>query len=211
MTFRIAIFASGEGTNAQRFIDYFGTTGNPVKTGLSEKEKNMVVSLLISDNPSSKALERAKRAGIAHLVVSAGDTRGEHGTMGLNTEVFTDFLKRNVDFIVLAGFLKLIPLPILKAFKDRIVNIHPALLPKYGGKGMYGNRVHEAVIANKERKSGITIHLVNERYDEGKIIFQKECLVNEDDTVQSLAAKIHELEHRYYPETVEKFIRSLPV
>jgi phosphoribosylglycinamide formyltransferase-1 len=115
-----------------------------------------------------------------------------------------------IDFIVLAGYMKLIPEWIVFRYKDKIVNIHPALLPKYGGKGMYGNHVHEAVIAAGETESGITIHLVNSKYDEGKILFQTTCPVSPDETPETLATKIHRLEHRHYPIVIEQYISKLP-
>lgn len=116
----------------------------------------------------------------------------------------------NTDWIVLAGFLWLIPSYIIKRFPNRIINIHPALLPKYGGKGMYGARVHEAVIQNEERESGISIHYVNEQYDEGHIIFQAKCSVSEHDTADTLASRIHQLEYEHYPLIIEKLIKSTP-
>ena len=126
-----------------------------------------------------------------------------------NSSIVLNKLKEyQIDFIVLAGFMIMVPDSLIKMYSDKIVNIHPALLPKYGGKGMYGDFVHQAVIAAKEKESGITIHYVNENYDEGKIIFQAKCEVTESDTPDSLATKIHELEHRYYPEIIEKVIKK---
>jgi phosphoribosylglycinamide formyltransferase-1 len=184
---RLAIFASGEGTNAQSFIDYFRSS------------KEVVISLIVSNNAAAKVIERAVNAGIEQLIIDKDSF--------YNSDKVVEPLREKVDFIVLAGFMWIIPENLIKAFPNKIVNIHPALLPKYGGKGMYGNKVHEAVIANHEKKSGITIHYVNERYDEGKIIFQKECEVLDSDSPLSLAARIHELEHRYYPIAIEKLLK----
>ncbi|HXB11496.1 MAG TPA: phosphoribosylglycinamide formyltransferase [Bacteroidia bacterium] len=183
---RLAIFASGEGTNAQSFIDYF------------KSSKEVVISLIVSGNSSAKVLERAANAGISSVVIDKDSF--------YNSNKVVDLIREKADFIVLAGFMWIIPENIIKAFPNKIVNIHPALLPKYGGKGMYGNKVHEAVIANHEKNSGITIHYVNEKYDEGKIIFQKECEVLTNDSPLTLAARVHELEHKYYPIAVEKML-----
>lgn len=207
---RIAIFASGEGSNAQRFIDYFGTTADPKRHRKSNGE-DIVVSLIVSDNPKARVLERATRAGVPSVIVDCRKPAKENkepadNMYRLDSEDFVSFLRERAGFIVLAGFLRMIPSSIIKAYPDKIVNIHPALLPNYGGKGMYGSRVHEAVIKNREKQSGITIHLVNERYDEGKILFQRECEVKAGDAPESLAARIHELEHKYYPEVVEKLL-----
>jgi phosphoribosylglycinamide formyltransferase-1 len=119
-----------------------------------------------------------------------------------------EFKKNKIDFIVLAGFLWKIPIALLKAYSNKIINIHPALLPNYGGKGMYGNKVHEAVLANKEKESGISIHYVDEIYDHGKIIFQAKCAVLENDTADSLAQRIHALEHEHYPKIIERCINN---
>jgi phosphoribosylglycinamide formyltransferase-1 len=183
---RLAIFASGEGTNAQGFIDFF------------KGSKEIQISLIVSNNSSAKVIERVGKAGIPSIIINKEDF--------YKTDNVVKTLREKADFIVLAGFMWMIPQNIILAFPDKIVNIHPALLPKYGGKGMYGNYVHEAVIANKESKSGITIHYVNEKYDEGTIILQKECEIKEGDTPALLAEKIHELEHKYYPATVEKLL-----
>jgi phosphoribosylglycinamide formyltransferase-1 len=183
---RLTIFASGEGTNAQSFIDYF------------KKKKDISISLIVSNNSSAKVIQRAIDKGIPHLIIDKETF--------YKTDNIVTLLRGKTDFIVLAGFMWIVPLPLIKAFPNKIVNIHPALLPKYGGKGMYGIHVHEAVITNKEKKSGITIHYVNEKYDEGRIIFQKECDVKESDSPMSLATRIHELEHKYYPYTVEQLL-----
>ena len=183
---RLAIFASGEGTNAQSFIDYFANS------------PQIKVSMVLSGNEKAPVLERAKKAGIPAIIINKGSF--------YTTDEIVNLLKQKVDFIVLAGFMWMVPVNLIKAFEGKMVNIHPALLPKYGGKGMYGKFVHEAVIANKEEKSGITVHFVNEHYDEGKIIFQTECEVKDTDTPETLAARVHSLEHKYYPNVVEKLL-----
>lgn len=183
---RLAIFASGEGTNTQCFIDYF------------KNRQDITVALIVSGNPDAKVIKRATDAGIPHLVISKNSF--------YNTDEVVAVLKQKVDFIVLAGFMWMIPGNLIKAFPNKIVNIHPALLPKFGGKGMYGLNVHKAVIANKEKSSGITIHFVNENYDEGKIIYQAKCSIDENDTPETLAEKIHILEHEHYPVIVERLL-----
>jgi phosphoribosylglycinamide formyltransferase 1 len=183
---RLAIFASGEGSNAQRFINYF------------KGRNDISVSLIVSGNPKAKVIERAIDAGIPHLII-------EKDSFYQTNEVIA-ILKQKVDFIVLAGFMWMVPINLIKTFSGKIVNIHPALLPKYGGKGMYGSNVHKAVIANKEKKSGITVHYVNEQYDEGKIIYQAECKVEDLDTPETLANRVHALEHEHYPVIVERLL-----
>lgn len=180
----IAVFASGSGTNAQKIIDHFkaGTVAHVV--------------LVVTNNPTAFVLERAKKAHIPTLLI-------DKKTFLQSAHLLDELKKHEIDFIVLAGFLWLIPAYLIKAYPGKIVNIHPALLPKYGGKGMYGDKVHEAVIQNKETESGITIHYVNEYYDEGQVIFQAKCPVYLSDTPQTLAKKIHQLEHTYFPTTIE--------
>ncbi|MCX6249635.1 MAG: phosphoribosylglycinamide formyltransferase [Bacteroidetes bacterium] len=186
---KIAIFASGNGTNAQRIIEYFAD--HPV----------VKVDLVLSNNPDAFVLKRVTPYHIPTLVF----TRDEF----YHSSKILDILQeRNIDFIVLAGFLWLIPGNLLEEYSDRIINIHPALLPKFGGKGMFGLRVHEAVLNSKQSKSGITIHLVNETYDDGQIIFQEQCDVEPSDTPESLAAKIHALEHEYYPVVIEALLHD---
>ncbi|MCX7986693.1 MAG: phosphoribosylglycinamide formyltransferase [Bacteroidales bacterium] len=183
----VAIFASGSGSNAQAIIEYFRKKGkDPVK-------------LILSNNPNAYVLERAKQLGVESFVFSREDL--------YNKPTVLEVLKaKKIDFIVLAGFLWLIPASLLEEYRGKIVNIHPALLPKYGGKGMYGMRVHEAVIANKEKETGITIHWVDEKYDHGDIILQVSCSINPTDSPEQVAAKVHELEHYYYPIEIEKLI-----
>jgi phosphoribosylglycinamide formyltransferase-1 len=186
---RIGIFASGEGTNAQIFFDYF------------KNSSTVKIALVVCNNPKANVIERASKAGIPVMMIDKESF--------YNTDKVVEELRQQIDFIVLAGFLWMIPANLTKAFHNKMVNVHPALLPAYGGKGMYGMRVHEAVIKNKEKKSGITIHYVNEHYDEGKILFQRECEVLPSDTPETLANKVHGLEHKYFPEVVEKLCKNI--
>ncbi len=186
----IAIFASGSGTNAEQIIRHF--SGNP----------NHSVRLVLSNKPDAFVLERARNLG-----VPAGVFDRE---MFYKTRLVLDTLITNeIDVLVLAGFLWLIPENLLVTFPQRILNIHPALLPDFGGKGMYGMRVHEAVLLEGRTKSGITIHLIDEEYDRGRILFQAECPVNPGDTPDVLASRIHQLEHKHYPEQIRRFLQSL--
>jgi phosphoribosylglycinamide formyltransferase-1 len=183
---RLAVFASGYGSNAMNLYHYF------------EGHQSISPELIVTDNPNAGVIEKAKDLGIPCAIVPKGD---------LETDKFTDLMEDyNIDAIILAGFLKLIPLNLLKKYPERIVNIHPALLPDFGGKGMYGMRVHQAVISSKAKYSGITIHLVNEHYDKGKILFQKTLLIDALETPETLASKIHELEYRWYPVVVEEWL-----
>ena len=184
---RLAVFASGNGTNAQRIADYF--SGHPAVN----------VSLILCNNPGAYVLTRAEKLGIPSLVI----TRASFYETG---QVLEALKSHRIDFLVLAGFLWLIPRVILGAYPGRIINIHPALLPKHGGKGMYGMKVHEAVIKAGDAESGITIHYADENYDEGKIIFQSSCPVSEHETPESLAEKVHELEYRYFPLVIEEIV-----
>ncbi len=182
---KIAVFASGSGTNAQKIIQHF------------VDNKYISVDSLWSNNPAAYALVRAASLGIDAFVF----TRKE---LYETDEVLLKLKDRSIDLIVLAGFLWLIPNSLVKSFP--ILNIHPALLPKYGGKGMYGMKVHQAVVENGEEKSGISIHQVNEKYDEGALVFQAECSIDPGDTPEIVAQKVHELEYRYYPMIIEKFL-----
>lgn len=184
---KIVVLASGNGSNAERIITFFR------ENGLAE------VTLVITNNPKAGVLKRCQRLGVETMIASRDD-------FYINQRVFKKLKNVRPDLIVLAGFLWLIPAEIIRAFRDRIINIHPALLPTYGGKGMYGHHVHEAVIAAKEEKSGITIHFVNEKYDQGDILFQADTLITPDDTPESLAEKIHQLEYRYFPEIIESLL-----
>ncbi len=184
---RIAIFASGSGTNAENLIKYFST---------SDRARVVIV---LSNNPQAGVIRRAHRLTVPVLVFGRKQL--------YDTDFVLQTLKdNNVDFIVLAGFLWLVPDSIIEVYRRRIVNIHPALLPDFGGKGMYGDRVHRAVLESGRRQSGITIHYVNERYDEGDIIFQATCPVLPGDSVETLAQRVHELEYEHYPRIVEQLI-----
>jgi phosphoribosylglycinamide formyltransferase-1 len=158
--------------------------------------------LLVTDNPGAGALQRAERFGVETAVFPRAEFRTGERVLEL-------MHRHDIDFIVLAGFLSLVPAGLVRAYEGRIVNIHPALLPKYGGKGMYGHHVHEAVIANGEKQSGITVHLVNERYDEGTTLAQFTVDVAPDDTPESLAEKIHALEYEHFPAVIEQAIAKL--
>ncbi len=183
----IAVFASGSGTNAEKIFERFA------------QHKAMQVGMLLTNNPKAGAIARAARFGVPAKIF-------DKHTL-LHTSLVLQWLQEaSIDFIVLAGFLLKVPDNLIQAYPNRIVNIHPALLPAYGGKGMYGVRVHQAVIAAKETSTGITIHLVNENYDEGKIIFQANCPVEATDTPEQVANKVHQLEHQYYPEVIEKLV-----
>ncbi len=184
---RVAIFASGSGTNAENIINYF-----------SDNNKIKVV-LVLSNNKNAYVLERAAKLNV--------ETKVFDKPIFKETDELIHFLKdKRIDFIVLAGFLWLIPQNLISNFRNRIINIHPALLPKYGGKGMYGTNVHNAVIENGEKESGISIHKVNEKYDDGAIIFQAKCKITSKDTAASLAKKIHKLEYEHFPKVIESWI-----
>ena len=187
---KIAVFASGNGTNAERIMEHFSTS-NEVE-----------IKLILTNNHKAGVLQRAQKYDVQSIIFSKDEF--------YHTDKVTTVLKENdIDFVVLAGFLWLIPASILRAFPRHIINIHPALLPKYGGKGMYGHHVHDAVIANQETQSGITIHYVNENYDEGNIIFQATCEVLNDDTADSLASRIHKLEHKHFPVLIDKLLNAI--
>jgi phosphoribosylglycinamide formyltransferase-1 len=184
---RIAIFASGSGSNAEKISAYFSD------------RTDVEVTLILTNNPQAGVIARARKL---HIPVLIFDRHTFY-----ETERILDILKNNqIDLIVLAGFMMLIPTYLVNGFENKIVNIHPALLPKYGGKGMYGHFVHEAVVAAKETESGITIHFVNEHYDEGNIIFQTSCEVLPTDSPDDVAAKIHILEHAHFPQVIDKLI-----
>lgn len=186
----IAIFASGSGSNAEKIVEYFADRADAE------------VSLILSNNPKAGVIERARRY---HIPVLLFDRTGFY-----QTEQVTSLLqKQGIDLIVLAGFMWLMPATLVQAFPDRIINIHPALLPKYGGKGMYGHFVHEAVVAAGEIESGITIHLVNEHYDEGQIVFQAACPVEPTDSPDEVAHKVQVLEHLHYPRVVDEVLQRL--
>lgn len=185
----IAIFASGAGSNAQRVIDVF------------RNNKAVKIKLIVCNNPEAGVLNIAAKEKIAWLLIQKKKFYEEDAYL-------PELREQRIDFLVLAGFLWKVPLALLNQYPNKIINIHPALLPKYGGKGMYGNKVHEAVIAANEKESGITIHFVDEIYDHGNIIFQATCTIGENDTPVSLAQKIHHLEHQHYPEVIAGLMES---
>jgi phosphoribosylglycinamide formyltransferase-1 len=187
----IAIFASGSGTNAENIIKYFST------------KKGAKVTLVLSNKRHAMVLKRAENFNVESLFFERHDF--------YQTGKILDYLcEKKIDFIVLAGFLWLVPDNIIEIYKGRIVNIHPALLPSYGGKGMYGEVVHKAVIENHEPESGISIHYVNSHYDEGDIIFQAKCRVEPTDTPETLAGKVHALEYEHFPRVIDEIVSRLP-
>ena len=188
---RIAIFASGSGTNAENIIRYFKTNGKAI------------TEVVLCNNPKAPVIERARLLHTPSLIITKEDLYDSS-----KIEKLLERLK--IDLIVLAGFLWLIPESLVKKFPRRIINIHPALLPQHGGKGFYGSRVHEAVLDSGLKKSGITIHYVNEKFDEGEIIFQAACDIADNETPESLAKKIHQLEHEHYPQVIEKLLYPMP-
>lgn len=188
----IAIFVSGSGTNAENIIRYFQET------------QTVYVKLVVCSNPTAPAIERAAKLGIPVVIVDKKTFE--------DTDAMLNFLLNNrVHWIVLAGFLWLVPAGLLRYYPNKIINLHPSLLPKYGGKGMYGMRVHEAVKANNETETGITIHYVNAKYDEGNVIFQKSCWVHEEDTLEQIAQNVHELEYECLPKVIEALILNKPI
>lgn len=185
---KIAVFASGSGSNALQLIQ-------------KAPEMSYAVELIVTNKPDAAVLKTAEEYNIAALVLDR--------KFFYESENLVDDLKNaGIEFIVLAGFLWLIPEYLINAFKGRIVNIHPSLLPKYGGKGMYGMKVHEAVWQNKEKESGITIHLVNKEYDKGEILLQESVLLSEEDTPESIAEKVLKLEHQYLPLAVNNLVKK---
>lgn len=189
---KIAIFASGNGSNAEAIIKYF-----------KKKSKIGQVSALLSNKSDAYALQRAKDSGVATYVFKSKEF------LDNPSDVINYLEEQEIDLIVLAGYMQLIPKELIKVYRDKIVNIHPALLPKYGGKGMYGMNVHRAVIENKESESGITIHLIDEEYDKGAILFQTRVTIYSTDTAESLAEKVMALEHKHYAEVIEKLLVEL--
>ena len=187
---RLAIFASGSGSNAEKIAEYF--------TGRTDIE----ISLILSNNPQAGVIARARRYQVPVVLFDRKTFYDTH-------RIIEILQNEHIDLVVLAGFMMLIPEAMVQAFPDKIVNIHPALLPKYGGKGMYGHFVHEAVVAAQELESGVSIHFVNERYDEGDIIFQATCEVIPTDTPEEVARKVQVLEHQHYPEVVDKLLSAL--
>ncbi|MBP1618185.1 MAG: phosphoribosylglycinamide formyltransferase [Bacteroidetes bacterium] len=188
---KIAIFASGSGSNAENIAKYFSN------------KQEVEITTIISDKADAFVHQRAKHLGIESITFSKKQFT--------ETGEVTNFLsERQIDFVVLAGFLLKVPDNLIENYPNRIINIHPALLPKFGGKGMYGDHVHEAVVAAKEKESGITIHYINENYDEGNVIFQATCDVGLADTAHEVAQKVHALEYKYFPIIIEKVISALP-
>lgn len=187
---RIAVFASGSGTNAENIIKHFGTEGD------------IRVVLVLSNKKDAFVLERARKFGVESVVFTRDDLS--------NSLIIDNILaEKNIDFIILAGFLLKIPERILRKYPSRVINIHPALLPRFGGKGMYGMNVHRAVIEAGETESGITVHLIDEEYDRGRTLFQALCPVSGEETPESLAASVHTLEQLYFPLVIEGYIRSV--
>ena len=189
---RIAILASGNGTNAQQISEYLAGS------------KEIEVACIVYNRKDAYVAQRAATLGIEAKYFNRKDF--------METDCVLEYLReKNVDYLILAGFLLLVPQNLLEAYDERIINIHPALLPSYGGKGMYGHHVHEAVMANKEPISGITIHMVDGKYDHGRTLFQAKCRLTAADTTDSLAEKIHILEKTYFPPVVEAFVLGKPM
>lgn len=184
----IAIFASGDGSNAEAIAKYF------INSNIA------CVKIVLSNRQKAGVHERIKALGIPSFTFSKDEWKD-------CSAILSTLQENNIDLIVLAGFLCMIETPLINAFKGRIINIHPSLLPKYGGAGMWGHHVHEAVIAAHEKESGITIHHVTEEVDGGEIIYQASCIVNPDDTAETLASRIHILEHTHYPSVIEKMLK----
>ncbi|XRE42996.1 Phosphoribosylglycinamide formyltransferase [Tenacibaculum discolor] len=183
---RIVIFASGSGSNAENIIKYFNST------------KTAIVTHVLSNNQHAKVFDRCEKLNVDASLFDRESFSKDNTVL--------NFLLAEADIIVLAGFLWRIPSKIVDAFPNKIINIHPALLPKYGGKGMYGMNVHNAVKENNETETGITIHYVNENYDEGAIIFQAKTSISSDDTPETIAQKVHELEYKHFPKVIEEVI-----
>lgn len=187
MKYNLAILASGSGTNTQNIAEYF------------ENNPEISVRLIASNKSNAFVLERAKQLKIDSVVLNKADWNNE--------KLVKNILKQyNIDYIILAGYLLKIPDYLINIYPNRIINIHPALLPKFGGKGMYGDNVHQAVVEAKEQESGITIHYCNEHYDQGDIIFQAKCEVNPTDNYEDVATKVHALEYEHFPKVIEKLL-----
>ncbi|MCT4664383.1 MAG: phosphoribosylglycinamide formyltransferase [Flavobacteriales bacterium] len=186
-TIRLALFASGSGSNVENITNYF-----------SDKE-NIEIDVVFANRRNAFVFERAKKLGIPAFYCP----KNEFQTAFMLHQVLKE---RKIDFIILAGFLLKVPEILIKNFPNKIINIHPALLPKYGGKGMYGMNVHHAVVANQEKETGISIHLVNENYDEGKLLFQAKTALSPEDDASVVAKKVHELEYEHFPKVIESYI-----
>jgi phosphoribosylglycinamide formyltransferase 1 len=187
---RIAIFASGSGSNAQKIMEYF------------KKHDEAEVALVLTNNPDAYVLQRADNFEIPSHIFDREEF--------YHSDAVVELLKNlQIDIIVLAGFLWLVPENLLKSFPNKIINIHPALLPKYGGKGMYGDRVHKTVLANKDDESGITIHFVNAHFDEGEIIHQSRFRIEKEDDLEMIKFKGQQLEHLHYPKVIEQLLKRM--
>lgn len=186
---KIALFASGKGSNVFNIIEYF------------KNSEEIEVSLVLSNNPNAGALEYAKNYNIKTIIFNRVDLFETNNVLNILNE-------KDIDCIVLAGFLWKIPFNILSEYKDKILNIHPSLLPMYGGKGMYGDNIHKLVITNKDTETGITIHIVNEEYDKGRIILQEKINIEKNETLKTLKQKISLLEKESFPKTIEKYIKT---
>lgn len=186
----IAIFASGTGSNAVRLYQYF-----------AEKKAEINVALLVCNKAEAAVVQKMEDFNVPVFILTNKEIESGNSLLKKLSEY-------KIDWIVLAGFLRKIPDLIIKGYKNKIINIHPSLLPKYGGKGMYGMNVHKAVVENKEKESGISIHLVNEVYDDGKILFQKSCALSPKDLAEDVAKKVQQLEHDYFPKVVEETINQ---
>lgn len=189
MKYNLAILASGSGTNAENIARYF------------ENNPQINVSLIISNKANAFVLERAKLLGIDSNVIIKDEWAQENKVLDL-------FETYHIDYIILAGYLLKIPTYLLNKYPNKIINIHPALLPKFGGKGMYGDAVHKAVVEAQEKETGITIHFCNEHYDKGNIIFQEKCIVLPTDTYEDVANKVHSLEYKYFPKVIEDLLTN---
>ena len=185
MVYNVTLFASGNGSNVENIIKYF--VGN----------NSIKIPLVVCNNKDAFVLERTHKYKVSTKIISNVELK--------DGSLYNYLKKTSTTHIVLAGFMNLIPLNLVRHYKNRIINIHPALLPNYGGKGYYGDNVHNSVLKSGDNSSGITIHLVNEEYDKGKIIFQKSILINSDETLESLSSRIHELEYKFFPQIIEKY------
>ena len=185
MKYNLALFASGSGSNVENIFNYY------------KGHNSISVSVVLTSNKNAYVLNRAKKLNLESLIFDSNDDE---------SEVLSFLVSKKITHIILAGYLKLIPPKLIEIYKDKILNIHPSLLPKFGGKGYYGDYIHESVINSSEKYSGITIHLVNNQYDEGKILFQKKIKLYNSDSVKSLSNRIHNLEYKFYPLIIEKYI-----
>ncbi|TAJ12954.1 phosphoribosylglycinamide formyltransferase [Marinilabiliaceae bacterium JC017] len=185
---QLVILASGSGSNAENIVKYF------------EHDKTVQISHILTNNPKAGVIERANRLGIPCKVFTKKEFKEENTILNF-------LINNKIDLIILAGFLWLVPVKLVRSFHHKIINIHPALLPKYGGKGMYGNHIHQVIVENKEEESGITIHYVNEKYDDGDIILQKKCSVLPSDSANDVARKVHQLEYKYFPKVIEELLK----